>query len=70
MSEYTKIQKDHFSNEKSQKITIDEKDLNDYIDKVEKQYHKNRKEMWWDAYKQNYLNRHKDQVKLRGSKLE
>lgn len=70
MSEYTKIQKNHFSNEKSANITIDQVELEKYIDKVTNAFHKNKREEWVKAYKQNYLNRHKDQVELRGSDLD
>lgn len=57
MSEYIDIEKDLYSQEKSAKVSTDEKDLEDYIDKVENHYHKARKEEWWKAYKINYKSR-------------
>ena len=71
MNEVEKIQKDHFSKEDSAHTkTNDYEDLENYIDHVEKAYHSARKAEWLKAYKKNYLNTHKDQVKIRGSDLD
>jgi hypothetical protein len=70
MSEYTKIEKDLYSKEKSAQTTFDQTDIENYIDKVEKNYHKRRKEMWWDSYKINYRNRHPKQKEMRKAELD
>ena len=51
---FLKKQKEHFSSDESSHITTDQEDLEKYVDKVEKQYHKSRRKQWWDNY-QEYL---------------
>ena len=70
MSEFTKIEKELYSKEPSAHVSFDTDDIEKYVDKVEKNYHKRRREMWWDAYKINYRNRHPKQREMRKSELD
>ena len=65
-----KSQKDHFSQEKTAHVSFDNDDSEKYVEKVEKEFHKRRRETWWDNYKINYRNRHKDQKKARKNNVD
>lgn len=64
------IQKEYFSKDKSAAISIDTKEMEDYIDKVEKNYHKRRKEDWWENYKIYRRNTAPNQVAQRKNQLD
>lgn len=67
-----KIQDKHFSDFKDydshEKIETD--DVEKYEKKAKKAASKERKENWLKSYKIGYMARHKDQVKLRGPRIE
>lgn len=69
-SDIVKTQKSHFSSDKSAHISFDAEDIEKYSEKVEKEFHKRRRQVWWSSYKINYRNRHKDQKRLRKSELD
>jgi len=69
-SDIRKNQKIHFSQDKSAHSSFDETDTEQYADKVATEFHKRRREEWWDNYKLNYRNRHKDQKDARKAELD
>lgn len=69
-SDIRKSQKDHFSQEKTAHVSFDNDDSERYAEKVEKEFHRRRRESWWEDYKINYRNRHKDQAKKRKGRLD
>ena len=68
--EIVKIEKDMYSKDPQAHVSFDQKDIEQYIDKVENNYHKRRREEWRKAYLFNYRNRHKDQTKIRKNDLD
>lgn len=69
-SDIRKSQNDHFSKSEYAHDSFDSSDTEQYVDKVSNEFHKRRREMWWDSYKVNYRNRHKDQKKARKNDLD
>lgn len=67
-----KIQDKYFSSfsdyESHEKVETD--DVEKYKEKAKKTASKDRKENWLKGYKIGYMARHKDQVKLRGPRIE
>jgi len=56
------IQDIHFS--KDDPLTTTNKEVEDYIDKAEKQFHKERREEWMKGYFQNYISRNPKDLDL------
>ena len=65
-----KVQNDHFSGEKSAHVSVDSSETEKYAEKVANNFHKRRRQVWWDNYKINYKNRQKDQAKARKHDLD
>lgn len=57
MSEFTKIEKDMYSQDKSAHISTDTDEYDKYADKVAKVYHKRRQKEWQKGYLENYRSR-------------
>jgi hypothetical protein len=70
MKDVVGIEKQMYSTDPQAHVSFDQKDIEQYADKVETNYHKRRREEWRKAYLVNYRNKHKDQVKIRKSELD
>lgn len=61
---FLKKQKEHFSSDESSQTTVDQDDLEKYVDKVEKQYHKSRRKTWWDNYREYLKDKYPEHGKI------